>query len=129
MSPMDELFEEIDELMDKYLGSVSYKRLALGKWRPAIDVYELKDKIVIIVDLAGVDKDQIDVVIKGDIITISGVRQNPSFSKGVTLHQMEIDYGKFKRSLRISIPIKANEVTAKFKEGFLWIDIPKESEK
>ncbi len=126
MSPLNELFDEMDEIMDKYFGKVSYPHLVLGKWRPAMDVYELSKKIVIIVELAGVEKDKIDVKLNGNILTISGLRQAPTFSEGMTLHQMEIDFGKFRRSIKISIPIRADEIKAKFEEGFLWIDVPKE---
>jgi HSP20 family molecular chaperone IbpA len=45
------------------------------------------------------------------------------------MHQMEIDYGKFERVIRISIAIDADKTIAQYKEGFLRITIPKVTSK
>ena len=69
------------------------------------------------------------VTLENDLLKISGVRPDFSPSAKMKLHQMEIDYGKFQRIAKISLPIDTDNIGAKYKEGFLQITLPKKKQK
>ena len=94
-------------------------------WKPPVDIYETSQEIVVLVDVAGMRKKDINVTMENDVLKISGVRPDFSPTEKTKLHQMEIDYGKFARILKISIPIDTNKITAHYLEGFLKITLPK----
>jgi len=94
-------------------------------WKPPVDIYETAEEIVVLVEIAGMEKQDITVTMEKDLLKISGIRPDYSPSAKMRLHQMEIDYGKFQRIVKISLPIDTTNIRAKYKEGFLQITLPK----
>ena len=94
-------------------------------WKPPVDIYETSEEIVVMVEIAGMSKKDINVTMENDLLKISGVRPDYSPSTKMRLHQMEIDYGNFQRIVKISFPIDTNNISAKYREGFLQITLPK----
>ena len=94
-----------------------------------VDIYETAEEVIVLVEIAGMNKKDITVTLDNNILKISGVR--PDYSPGTKnrIHQMEIDYGKFERIMKIAIPIDTDNTIASYKEGFLKISIPKKREK
>lgn len=98
-------------------------------WQPAINAFRLTDRYVLCVDLAGLRKEDISVRVDGQWVRISGNRPSPepAVAPGHPAAQvlaLEIDYGPFERGIRIPERIAADRVTARYREGLLWIDIP-----
>ena len=99
-----------------------------GAWRPSIDILETDDRILVIVDLAGVRREDITIEMEGETLRIAGRRLDPSeaHAPGVRkCHQVEIDYGPFERLILVSVPIESSKIDARYEEGFLKITIPK----
>ena len=94
-------------------------------WRPATDIYESPDEVIIIVELAGMKEEDINVTLDRNRLKIWGTRLEPGPSSLTRLHQMEINRGDFKRELVITIPIKQDEIIATFRQGLLLIKLPK----
>jgi HSP20 family protein len=94
-------------------------------WVPMADVYEDEQHVVIVVDLAGVDRDRLKVTLDGRIIQISGRRESPSPSGLMRIRQMEIDSGEFRRRIALSgaVSFEASECT--YRDGLLRIVLPK----
>jgi HSP20 family protein len=97
-------------------------------WRPAINAYRCQGCIRICVDLAGVDKTDIDLTIRGRRLSIRGVRDVPEpgseKKQAMQMIAMEIDYGPFEREVALSDEVDAKKVHAEQKNGFLWIHLP-----
>jgi len=74
------------------------------------------------------NKKDIAVTLDNNVLKISGVRADFSLSTKSRIHQMEIDYGKFERIMKIAIPIDTENTSAHYKEGFLKISIPKKKQ-
>jgi HSP20 family protein len=68
------------------------------------------------------------VVFEKDALAISGARVESCASPKIRLHQMEIDYGDFYRTLYIPFPLKADQIRAVYRQGFLTVTIPKRKE-
>lgn len=96
-------------------------------WRPAVDIYETEDEVIVLVEIAGMKKEDIEVAIQGNILTISGNRREYIPYK-VKLEQMEINYGKFQRKVKIFTPINREKITATYDNGLLKISLPKVEE-
>jgi HSP20 family protein len=96
----------------------------MRKWGPPTDVFETTEGVIILSEIPGVDREDIDIYLEGDLIKISGVRRNP-ISQPKRMHQMEIEFGHFERYVRIPIPIDLDGIQATYKDGLLKVFLPK----
>jgi HSP20 family protein len=94
-------------------------------WRPAVDIYELEGNIVFKVELPGVGKQDVDVEVKDNILTIKGERPENAKICEENYHQRERCCGIFNRSFTMPNPIQPDQVQAKFKDGVLEVSLPK----
>ncbi len=123
-------FETIQQRMERMLGTIFDEMrptmFSVEKvWRPPIDIYETPEEVMVLVEIAGMSKRDINVTMEDEVLRISGTRPDYSPSTKMKLHQMEIDYGKFERTIKISLPIDVQKITAHYKEGFLKITLLK----
>lgn len=95
-------------------------------WTPAIDVSETEDHYEVVVELAGVRREDIEVYTEHNHLVVAGWRKDPTPPEKVRLHQMEIEQGQFRR--RVLLPPDSDEdaVTARCRDGLLRIRIPKD---
>lgn len=127
-SPFSELFDlrkEIDSLFDdKFFGKMLQPYYE-SNWTPSMDISETDKEFLVTVELPGMKKDDINLSIDNNILTIEGERKSEKEEKGKTFHRIERSYGKFYRS--VSLPKKVDEenVKATFKDGLLNITLPK----
>jgi HSP20 family protein len=95
-------------------------------WSPAVDVYETARHYVILVELAGVERERIEVTVQENRLVLSGVRCEPLGPDAkVHLHQMEIDYGPFLRGIELPQTPDPDSVEALYENGFLRIRVTK----
>jgi HSP20 family protein len=95
---------------------------------PTIDVFEEGDNVVVKAELPGMGKEDIDVKVTDDIITISGEKKKEEKVEKKNYYRMERSYGSFTRSLRLPTEVQTEKAVAKFKEGVLEVRIPKTEE-
>lgn len=97
-------------------------------WRPAINAYRCENCISICVDLAGVDRSDIELIIEGQGLSIRGERIVPEpggkEDRARQMIAMEIDYGPFQRDVQLPDEVEVKKVRAEQKNGFLWIYLP-----
>jgi HSP20 family protein len=110
------------------LVGLRFSRPGPHAWRPAINAYRCEECIRICVDLAGVDRSDIDLSIEGRRFSIRGVRDVPEPSgeerEAMQMIAMEIDYGPFEREVRLPGEVDIKKVHADQKNGLLWIHLP-----
>ena len=99
-------------------------RFAETFWRPPADVCESQSTIVVTVDLAGIDQDDLDVVIFEDALIVEGWRRLPA-DPGVVYHLAEIRQGPFRLELGLPGSIDQERVDARYDEGLLRITLMK----
>jgi HSP20 family protein len=95
---------------------------------PRFDVKETKDAYVIKGDLPGVKEEELDVSLNGNLLTISGKREEDRREEGDAYYAMERSYGGFARSFTMPESVDGNSVTADLKNGVLTVRIPKKPE-
>ena len=94
-------------------------------WTPAIDVCEMDDHYEVIVELAGVRRNDIEVYTERGCLTVTGWRHDPTSPEKIGWHQMEIEEGQFRRRIVLPQNVDEDGITARFREGLLRIRIPK----
>jgi HSP20 family protein len=95
-------------------------RFAQTFWRPPADVCEGESTIVVTVDLAGIDQDDLDVVLFEDALIVEGSRRLAT-DPGVVYHIAEIRQGPFRLELRLPGSIDQERVDARYDQGLLRI--------
>ena len=121
-----ELQHRINRMFDESFGrSRELDDDVKDAWRPAVDIYETENGIVVAVDLPGISKDKVAVEVKDDVLTLTGERiADPAISEG-SYYRRERLFGPFKRSFTLHQNVKPDQIKATFKDGILQIEIPR----
>jgi HSP20 family protein len=101
--------------------------LPSGTWAPAVDVAEEGDKILVKVEVPGVDEKDIKVNFEDGTLTVTGERTFERKDER-NYHRIERSYGTFTRTFSLPTSIDANQITASYRNGILEIEIPKKEE-
>lgn len=91
----------------------------------AVDVYETKEKLYVKARTAGVNKDDLDVSIADNTLTIKGTLSSGDEVDAEDYHIQECYWGEFSRTLALPVPVKEDEVEAVLKDGVLTIGFTK----
>ena len=94
-------------------------------WKPQMDIYETPQEVIILAEVAGVDKDNLEVEISSRAIRIRGNREEIPRVENTTYRLAEIQYGVFERILYLPAPIDTDKVSASYLNGFLQIRLAK----
>lgn len=92
----------------------------------AVDVYETADKLIVKARTAGIKKNDLDVSISDNILTISGVLGDNEEEKTTRWHIQECYWGEFSRTIALPVQVHEDEVEAELKDGVLTIAFNKE---
>jgi HSP20 family protein len=114
---------EMDRVFESTFGTFSLSPAPLSRWNAAVDVYQDKDQFTVVVELPGLKKEEIEILLHDDTLTISGERKREESSEQEFL--TERSYGKFQRSLTLPSAVDAEAVKANYKNGLLQVVLPK----
>ncbi len=110
------------------LSRLRFSQFAPHAWEPAINAYRCEKSIRICVDLAGVERALIDLMVEPRRVIIRGTRElpEPTDDEGCAqqLLAMEIDYGPFMREVPLPAEVGIEEARAEQRNGLLWISLP-----
>ena len=102
--------------------------LSAGSFVPAVDIYEDKDKLVLKLEVPGIDEKDLDVQIENNTLTVKGERKFEKDEKEENFHRIERSYGSFYRSFTLPTTVEAGKVTAKYTAGVLRLELKKKAE-
>ena len=91
---------------------------------PPVNVFRQGDDFVLVAELPGVDKDGLDIQIKGRQVRIKGTKKT-AFADGVSVHRRERLSGAFDRALVIPADIDGDEARAEYRDGVLALHLPR----
>jgi HSP20 family protein len=91
---------------------------------PPINVFQQGDDLVAILELPGIDKDDLQLEAKNNTIRISG-RKEIGYDEGTSVHRRERHSGTFDRTLTVPIQVDADRVKAEYRDGVLALFIPR----
>lgn len=132
LSPFEEMERWIDEtfwrpfslLRPSLTGRLSGAEFVT----PSVDIFEEGDNIVVKADLPGLSKDDINITLVDDVMTISGEKRMEETTHEKNYYAHERSYGKFSRTIRLPIQVMGDRAKAKFENGILEISVPKTEE-
>lgn len=97
-------------------------------FKPAVDIKEDEDRVVIVADLPGVDEKDIDVQVHDGVLQLSGKREESKEEKSEHGYYRERRYGSFHRRFRLGSNVDAASIEATYKNGELTVVLPKKEE-
>jgi HSP20 family protein len=92
---------------------------------PAMDVFEEGDSVVVKAEVPGLAKEEIDVRVEGDVLTIAGKKEKEEEVERKDYYRYERSEGVFSRAVRLPAEVEAERMTAKLEKGVLEIRAPK----
>ena len=95
------------------------------EWLPDIDVFEREGKIVVRADLPGMKREDIQVTVEGDLLTIKGRREEEKEVKEEDYYCSERSTGEFSRTMRLPEGIGAEAIDARYDNGVLEVTVPR----
>lgn len=119
--------EELDRMFESALGSTFRQFGTLNRWTPAVDVYQDKDQFTVVAEVPGLKKEEIEISLHGDTLTISGERKAQQ-KEGEQGFRSERFFGKFQRSLTLPSLVNPEKVKASYQDGLLQVVLPKAEE-
>lgn len=123
------LQEEVNRLFSNNLShGFGDEGIARGAWNPSVDIYENKDQIVLETELPGMNREDFDVAIENNVITVRGERRFEKKDEADNYHRVERSYGSFSRSFTLPQIVSAEGATAEYRNGVLRVTLPKREE-
>lgn len=122
-SEFSQLHRQMEHAMEGLLHGFGRLSPAAG-FIPRADIHEIGDGIRIVLDLAGVAREEIDITIEGRLLRVAGTRREVEPTGCLRYHQMEIPYGSFERVFHLPDAADAEAIAATYREGFLTITVP-----
>jgi len=128
--PFRELRGLQDEMTRLFAGVAPRGReeMASGAWIPSVDIFEDKDRLVLEADLPGMNREDFDISVENNVITLRGERKFEKKVDGDNYHRVERSYGSFSRSFTLPQTVTADGATADFDNGILRVSLPKREE-
>ena len=131
--PFSNLGRRANKMTEQMLQKVYFNFCPSETWTPSVNLYENEHAYLVCVDLAGVDKEKIDVEVQDNQLTLRGTRPVPIPDDHATqtdtgrrprVHLMEIDHGAFCRQVELPVDVLRDQITAQYLNGMLWVEIP-----
>ena len=126
-------FKEVEEMSERFgrlfnrsgMRSAAQEALVVADWTPLVDIAETDKEYLVKAELPEIPKEGVKVEIREGVLYIQGERRKEMEEKGQKFHRVERAYGKFLRSFTIPQDVEESKVTADFKDGILFVKLPK----
>jgi len=123
------LQEEVNRLFSNNISrDFGDEGIARGAWNPSVDIYENKDQIVLEAELPGMNREDFDLTVENNVITLRGERRFEKRDESDNYHRVERSYGSFSRSFTLPQTVSGEGATAEYKNGVLRVTLPKREE-
>lgn len=121
-------FTTLQDRMNRLFGDVYLRDEDVtqrGSWVPPVDIYETEGHdLVIKAELPDMQREDIDVTVEHNVLTIRGTRKAPADVKEEQFRRVERHYGAFVRSFTLPQTVDATKVAAEYKNGVLTVKLP-----
>ena len=119
----------VQERMNRLFGDV-YRAadddvMRRGAWAPPVDIYDSGNhELVIKAELPDMSKDDIEITVENNTLTLRGEKKMDSAMKDECCHRIERTYGTFSRTFSLPTTVDTSKVSADYKNGVLTIKLP-----
>ena len=119
---------EVGHLFDSLFADVDGGGNFVASWSPRADVIENNEAYIIKAELPGVNKNDVKITLRENVLTIKGEKKQEKEENGKNFHRVERSYGSFERSFALPAEVKDDKIDAAYKDGILTITLPKAEE-
>jgi HSP20 family protein len=122
---VDRIHDELEELFADLWQVPGFAGLRRG-FRPQVDCFRTEESpaVTLVLDLAGIDPDQVSIEVTERTVLVSGVRRRPELGCRVSYRQMEIEYGPFQRRVTLAEDVDPSGAEATYERGLLTVAMP-----
>jgi HSP20 family protein len=100
----------------------------LGTWNPSVDIFDKGGEVVIHAEVPGMKKEDIDVRVENNVLTIRGKKERRDEVKEEGYYRTERQYGSFSRSFSLPTTVEVSKIAAEYRDGVLTLRLPKAEE-
>lgn len=121
------LQEKMNRLFEESLSRGRPQEPALDSrgWSPLADAYEAPDGFVVMVEMAGLSEEDVELQVEADQLVVRGERKLSAQARPDSFHRMERSYGAFSRTFRFGADVDPERVAVQFRDGLLRIELRK----
>jgi len=102
--------------------------LTTGSFVPAVDIYEDPKKVVLKLEVPGIEEKDLDVLVENNTLTVKGERKFEKEEKEENFHRIERRYGSFYRAFTLPSTVDTENVAASYNAGVLKLELKKKAE-
>jgi HSP20 family protein len=100
-------------------------RLPGSEWSPAVDVFEARDRLVVVVEVPGLAPESLRVVFRERELVLAGERRARRIGPGGTFLCLERPHGRFERAIPVELPVDVARARATLAGGVLTVTLPR----
>jgi len=136
MRELETMRREMDRIWEEMFPAI--RRPFEGPWRqitgekgvgtPAVDIIDREKELVVRADMPGVAKENIDISLHDDVLTISGTVKEEKEAKEENFYHMERRSSSYSRSITVPFKVDSDKIKANLKDGVLTVSLPKSEE-
>ncbi|KMQ51793.1 heat shock protein Hsp20 [Chitinispirillum alkaliphilum] len=119
-------FEKLRSEMENIFSRVPGFRTPVYEF-PLVNIYDTHEELVLVAEIPGVNKENIDINFHRNTLVLSGKRELPRYGNSQILRQEQPE-GSFEKRVRIPVEVKSSEVSAFYEDGVLKVVMPKSEE-
>jgi len=110
------------------LNNETESALTTASFVPAVDVYEDEKKVVLKLEVPGIEEKDLDVSVENNTLTVRGERKFEKEEKEENFHRIERRYGSFYRAFTLPSTVDTENIAAKYEAGVLKLELKKKPE-
>ena len=128
-APVSQFRSEFDRLLDRFFSEPwsPFDKDPRGDWMPSLDMTENDKEVTVKVEVPGLTADDIQLQVSGDLLTISGEKQEEIERKEDNWYHSERRFGSFRRTVQLPGHVDADKVTADYDKGVLVVHLPRDA--
>lgn len=123
LNPVHE-FRRMNEVLDRLFGN-PHSAGASQTFTLPLDVYEQNGIFTVKAAVPGMRSEDLDITVEDNVLTIRGEHRHEEETENTRVYRREYAYGTFTRSVRLPEDVAVDQVQAEFRDGFVYITMPK----
>jgi len=119
------LQQEVNELFQRLSLVDRADRLPGSEWWPPVDVYEARDRLVLVIEVPGLGPEALRVVFRDRALVLAGERRARRTGAGTSFLCLERPHGRFERAIPLTVPVDVAHARAVLAGGLLTVTVPR----
>jgi HSP20 family protein len=125
VSPLSVLHQEMSALFQRLAVIDRSEQLPGTEWSPPVDVFEARDRLVVIVEVPGLPPEAIRVSCRERTLVVTGERRARRAAAGACFVCLERPHGRFERKISLDVPVDVAQARATLGGGLLTVTLPR----